>query len=56
MHLKEDGKTWNGLIWLKTGTNDGLMEMNLNRFLTLEDGTDGLSRNVDKELPLLAAK
>ena len=24
-------------------------------FLTLEDGTDGLSRNVGKELPLLAA-
>jgi hypothetical protein len=55
MHLKEGGKTWNGLIWFRTGTSDGLMEMDLDGLLTLEDGTDWLSRNVDKELSLLAA-
>jgi hypothetical protein len=53
--LKKDGKTWTGLIWFKSGTRGGLMEINLNGFLTLEDGTERLCRNVDKELPLLAA-
>jgi hypothetical protein len=28
---------------------------NIHRFLTLEDGTDKLSRNFGKKLPLLAA-
>jgi hypothetical protein len=31
-------------------------ERKLTGFFTLEDGTDRLSRNDDKELPLLAAK
>jgi hypothetical protein len=52
--LKKDGKTRTGLIWFKTGTRGALREINLYGFLTFEDGTDKLSRNVGKELPLLA--
>jgi len=43
------------LIWFKTGTRGALREIKLYGFLTFEDGTDKLSRNVGKELPLLAA-
>jgi hypothetical protein len=52
---KDEGKTWTGLIWFKTGTMGALTEINLYGFLTFEDGTDRLSRNVGMELPLLAA-
>ena len=53
--LMKGGKTWTALIWFKTVTRDALTEINLYGFLTFEDGTDRLSRNVGKELPQLAA-
>jgi len=43
---------------MKTPNSDIFLLMGIiknKKYLTLEDGTDRFSRNVDKELPLLAA-
>jgi hypothetical protein len=54
MHLKERMER-RGLIWFNIEIRGPLTESNLYGFLTFEDGTDRLSRNVGEELPLLAA-
>ena len=43
------------LCYLTLHTQNVFVLHSRNGFLTLEDGTDRLSRNVAKELPLLAA-